>query len=397
MKRWPAVTAVVVLVLGLVTGGLWLLLTPDHRTTFLVDASESSVDFREVADAVGIAAANMSAGDSLALRKFGGSCASPTTSELVTPGTGQAGAIGAAARAITPSGKPTLLSGLLAAIDDFARTYPLRGDETNRIVLFAHGGVDLCDKGADEVREIISQHTARVGVKIDFRFVGHRLTPEQTKALHDIAAASNAGQPRLTRTQDELVTTMKEISVPIGLVAGEIKKAPCEEATPETLAAAHPLGADVYYFDIKCQQDRYVLAKANTASAQVDDLFVVFEYKDHAWRYLSSGTALPCGSVPQEVWQQWGMACEFEPVTCRDGAQKVTDLNGVGCPAAIDIADRYRAAAQGGQAEGQGLFWRSGEWSCSWPYEDGLAHAQVPQKCVRTTDNMVVQLGDYQR
>lgn len=85
------------------------------------------------------------------------------------------------------------------------------------------------------------------------------------------------------------------------------------------------------------------------------------------------------------------------PVVCRADEPKVTDLSGdVGCPPALDIAERYRAAIANGQAQGQGLFWESGEWSCSWPYEDGLAHVQVPQKCVRATDGLVVQLGDYQ-
>ncbi|WP_086663984.1 hypothetical protein [Lentzea kentuckyensis] len=401
MKRWLLVAGAVVLVLGLVTGGLWVFLTPQHRTTFLVDASESSGDFREVADAVGAAASNMSADDSLALRRFGGACDSSNTSELVTPGTGQAAKIGDAARAISPSGKATLLSGILAAIDDFARTYPFRGSATNQVVVVARGGADACGKSADEVRAIIGEHTARAGVKIDFRFVGHRLTAEQAKVLTQIAAASDAQPPRLTKTSDELVTTMKEVSVPSELAVKEVKTSPCDAVTPETLMAAHPLGSNAqhkaYYFDINCQQDRYVFAKAQTEPQYTDTLFLVFERKDESWQYLTSGTELPCGSVPKEVWTTWKFPCIFEPVVCRDGALKVTDLNGVGCPAAIDIADRYKAAIDGQQAAGQGTFWRSGEWSCSWPYEEGLAHSQVPLKCVRTTDNMVVQLGDYQR
>ncbi|MFJ8960730.1 hypothetical protein ACIRG5_15210 [Lentzea sp. NPDC102401] len=396
MKRWPLAAGAVVLVLGLVTGGAWMTLTPDHRTTFLVDASESP-DFGEVADAVGAAASNMSADDSLALRRFGGTCASPDTSELVTPGTGQATEIAGAARAIKPSGSATLLSGVLAAIDDFARTYPFRGSVTNRVVVIARGGADACGKSADEVRTIIGEHTARAGVKIDFRFVGHRLTADQVKVLNEIAAATDARKPLLTKTSDELVTTMKEISVPADLVAKEVKTAPCDGVTPETLAAAHPLGADVRYFDAKCQQDKFVLAKANTTAAVVDDLLVLFELQGETWKYQSSGTSLPCGSVPQEVWKQWEMPCEFEPVVCRDGEQKVTDLDGVGCPAAIDIADRYRVAISAQQAQGQGLFWDSGEWSCSWPYEDGYSHAQMPLKCARTTDKKTVQIGDYQR
>ncbi len=401
MKRWMLVAGAVVLVLGLVAGGLWVFLPPDHRTTFLVDASEttgsSAADFREVADAVGTAASDMSGDDSLALRRFGGACDSANTSELVSPGTGQAAKIGDAARSITPGGKATLLSGMLAAIDDFAHTYPFRGTKTNRVVVIARGDADACGKSADEVRAIIKEHTSKAGVKVDFRFVGHRLTPEQVKALTELAAAADARQPRLTRTSAELVTTMKEVSVPADLVAKEIKTSPCDSATPEALAAAHQPEADrMRYLDVKCQQDRYVLAHANTEPKLSDDLITVFEYKNDAWQYVVSGTDLPCGDVPKEVWKAWNFPCNYEPVVCRDTqAGKVIDLGGVGCPAALDIADRYKAAIDAGQVPGQGLFWQSGDWSCSWPYENGYAHSQVPQKCVRTTDNLVVQLGDY--
>ncbi|MET9627626.1 hypothetical protein ABZX92_09205 [Lentzea sp. NPDC006480] len=394
MKRWLLVAGAVVVALGLVAGGLWVFLPPDHRTTFLVDASESA-DFREVADAVGAAASNMSADDSLALRRFGGSCSSANTSELVSPGTGQAAKIGDAARSITPSGKATLLSGILAAIDDFAHTYPFRGSKTNHVVVIARGAADACGKSADEIRALIKEHSSRAGVQIDFRFVGHRLTPSQAKTLTEIATAANAQQPRLTRTSDELVTTMKEVSVPADLVAKNIKTSPCDSATPETLAAAHEVGT-ARYFDVKCQQDRYVLALANTEPKLSDDLITVFEYRDDAWHYVISGTDLPCGDVPKDVWKAWNFTCQVEPVDCRGTPDKVIDLGGIGCTAALDIADRYTAAIQAGQAQGQGLFWTSGEWSCSWPYEDGYAHSQVPQKCVRTTDHSVVQLGDYQ-
>ncbi|GGU62213.1 hypothetical protein [Lentzea flava] len=397
MKRWLLVAGAVVVVLGLVTGGLWVFLPPDHRTTFLIDASESA-DFREVADAVGAAASNMAADDSLALRRFGGACDGQNTAELVSPGTGQAAKIGDAARAITPSGKATLLSGILAAIDDFSRTYPFRGDKTNRVVVVARNGADACGKNADEVRAIIEEHTRKAGVKIDFRFVGHRLTPEQAKVLAELAAATDAQKPRLTKTSDELVTTMKEVSVPADLAVKEVKVAPCDFVTPEVLAAVHKPGDGVVYADVKCQQDRYTLAMMRTTRIESNDMPTLFEYKDDAWRFVKAQTDMPCGDVPKEVWKAWEFPCLFEPVVCRDTEQsKVTDLDGVGCPAALDIADRYNAAIKAGEPQGQGLFWESGEWSCAWPYEDGYAHAQVPLKCVRTTDKLAVQIGDYQR
>ncbi|WP_157985175.1 vWA domain-containing protein [Lentzea terrae] len=394
MKRWMLVAGAVVVVLGLVAGGLWVLLPPDHRTTFLVDASESS-DFREVADAVGAAASNMSSADSLALRRFGGACDSANTAELVTPGTGQAAEIGAAARSITPSGKATLLSGILAAIDDFARTYPFRGSETNRIVVVARGSADACGKNADEVRTIINQHTARAGMKIDFRFVGHRLTPEQVKVLNEIAAATEAQKPRLTKTSGELVTTMKEVSVPADLVAKEIKTSPCDSISAKSLAAVYMPEPKLAYVDVKCAQDQYAFAKLRTTEIESNDMPVLFEFKDDSWQFVRAQTDMPCGQVPVEVWKKLDFHCldaDAQPVICQDREPMVTDLSGgwVGCEAAMDIAGRYKAAIAAGQAQGQGKFWESGEWSCSWPYEENGAHAEAPLRCTRANDGRLV-------
>jgi hypothetical protein len=241
VKRWLLVAGAVVVVLGLVTGGLWVLLPPDHRTTFLVDASESA-DFGEVADAVGVAASNMSADDALALRRFGGACDAGNTAELVPPGTGQAAKISAAAREITPSGKATLLSGILAAIDDFARTYPFRGDKTNRVVVIARGAADACGKSAEEVRAIIKEHTAKAGVKIDFRFVGHKLTRDQVKVLNEIAAAADAQQPRLTKTSAEPGSAARRAQASGGGIAvlrHQVRAGPVSAGEGEQRTAVH--------------------------------------------------------------------------------------------------------------------------------------------------------------
>ncbi|SFR19917.1 Mg-chelatase subunit ChlD [Lentzea waywayandensis] len=393
MKRWLLAGIAVVAVLGLAFGGVMVLLTPDHRTTFLVDASESA-DFGEVADAVGAAASNMSADDSLALRRFGGTCDSPDTAELVTPATGQAARVGDAARAITPSGKATLLSGILAAIDDFARTYPFRGSATNRVVVVARGGADACGKSADDVRTIINEHTARAGVKIDFRFVGHRLTTEQVKVLTEIAAATDAQEPRLTKTSGELVTTMKEISVPADLVAQEVKplKA-CETVTLEVLQPLHPVKDDqqrpALLTEFDCQQDRYVLAQAKIAPSIPGVSFpVLFEFRDQAWHFVDADYEMSCGDVPLEVWKQWGAGCVPDPIVCREGQARVADVSGrVGCTAAIEVADRYQAAVNAGQTDGESMIWISGEWACS---------RQVlgpPLQCTRTDNGAQVEIG----
>jgi hypothetical protein len=187
-------------------------------------------------------------------------------------------------------------------------------------------------------------------------------------------------------------------TTPVEPVAEKHTPVPCDSASREVLTAVHAPEPGVGYVDIKCEQNRYTLGILNTPDRGANDMPVLFEFKDNAWKFVASQTDMPCGQVPKEVWKAWNFPCLKEPVVCRAGESKVTDLSGdVGCPAALDIAERYRAAIENQQAQGQGLFWESGEWSCSWPYEDGLAHVQVPQKCVRTTDDLVVQLGDYQR
>ncbi|MFD4643565.1 hypothetical protein ACFWN2_40085 [Lentzea sp. NPDC058436] len=404
MKRWLPLGAAVVVVLTLVGGVLFLVLTPAHRTTFLVDSSESA-DFRDVADAVGTAAANMSPDDALALRRFGGTCDAPDTAELVTPGTGQAAKIGDAARAITPNGKPTLLNGVIAAIDDFARTYPFRGSETNRIVVVARGGADACGKSADEVRTIIREHSDRTGVKIDFRFVGHRLSSEQAKVLKAIADATEARATRFTDDAAELVTTMKEVSVPTSLMAQEVvlPKSPCELVTQEVLMAAYSVpreinGYKTFYDDINCQQDRYVRAVGLVEPPGVAQSFpIIFELKDGKWQMWNAGTGgFSCGEIPREVWKAWNWRCTPEPVVCRDADDytKVTDMNDVGCPVAIDIADRYIAAAQAGETQGTGTFWITDEWTCSkYPMPD-RPNVANPLQCERNADRAVVRLGD---
>ncbi|KAA2252863.1 hypothetical protein F0L68_34430 [Solihabitans fulvus] len=396
MKRWLWGVVGVLVVLGLITGGLVIHLTPDHRTSFLIDGSGSDSDFREVADAVAAAAENSAHDEALALRRFGGACdQTGNTTELVSTGTDQARQVGEAAHAVVPSGRATLLSGVLAAIDDFSHTYPFRGAKSNHVVVVARDGGDACGKDENAIRALIKEHSSQAGVHIDFRFVGHKLTVDQAKNLAVIASATDAQPPKLTQTAAELTTTVKELSVPTDLAAAEVTvpKSPCESVTPEVLKAAYPVSSKAHYFDIKCQ-DRYVLAKANTDPKINDDLLVVFELDNHTWQQRVAGTLLPCGTVPQDVWQRWGAKCTRDPVVCRDGTSKVTDVSGeIGCPAAIDIADRYQAAVKAGQAQGQGLFWNSGEWSCSWPYLDGRPHSESPLQCERTTDKRTVRIG----
>lgn len=67
-------------------------------------------------------------------------------------------------------------------------------------------------------------------------------------------------------------------------------------------------------------------------------------------------------------------------------------MSGVGCPVALDIADRCLAAAHAGQTQGSHNTWVSGDWTCV-----GLLlpkDAFVPN-CTRSTDNGVVRLANH--
>ncbi|WP_157619915.1 hypothetical protein [Saccharothrix sp. NRRL B-16348] len=66
------------------------------------------------------------------------------------------------------------------------------------------------------------------------------------------------------------------------------------------------------------------------------------------------------------------------------------------CADALDIADRYLAGVDAGEAQGQGLFWNSGEWQCFWPYLEGRPHSESPLSCVRSSDESQIYIGDFQ-
>jgi hypothetical protein len=120
----------------------------------------------------------------------------------------------------------------------------------------------------------------------------------------------------------------------------------------------------------------------------------LFEFKDQAWRYVKSGEEMYCGDVPKEAWKEWGVYCAFSPVVCRDtnDERRVTDMTGVGCPVALDIADRYQAATRAGQTQGSSKRWESGDWTCVVPSRPQDAFAP---NCRRGTDNGGIVLGKF--
>jgi hypothetical protein len=211
------IVSVVTALLISVAAFLVLRAAPDYRTEFLVDTSllKNGEDFVEIADAVGSAAQNSADGDSLSLRRFGGMCGDKgNTASIVDPGTGQAQKISTSVHALTPSGKPTLESGLLAAIDDFSSYVPFRGSKRNRIIVVTSHGVDACVADQAALKQAIGKKAQDSGVQLDFRFVGYKVPRKEQQPLAQLATAAKAPEPRFVTTPAKLTTTLKELTIP---------------------------------------------------------------------------------------------------------------------------------------------------------------------------------------
>jgi hypothetical protein len=88
------------------------------------------------------AALNPRSSDAVAVRRFGGSCGdSRNTARLVDFGTDNGAAVSSAVGRLSPEGKPTLVSGIVPAIDDLTKLLALRASEVNRIVVVTSHGV----------------------------------------------------------------------------------------------------------------------------------------------------------------------------------------------------------------------------------------------------------------
>ncbi|MFT7840168.1 hypothetical protein Q5530_28835 [Saccharothrix sp. BKS2] len=210
MRRKLVVGAVVVVVLAtcLVT---YLVSVPEYRTTLLVDASAPGAGFASVAEAVEAVAHNAGSGDVLALRRFGGECgAADNTGEVAD----EAAEVPGAVRGLTPSGRATLLSGILAAIDDFSGVYPLRGSRRNRIVVVSSTGVDACTSDQAEVSRAIRDRVAAAGLELDIRVVGHRVPQGQREPLERLAGEQAVQAVAFTEDAAELTEQLDKLIVP---------------------------------------------------------------------------------------------------------------------------------------------------------------------------------------
>ncbi|MDH2387227.1 hypothetical protein QCN29_00185 [Streptomyces sp. HNM0663] len=218
--RWWAVPAVLLavvaaagaLILGRAGSGA------EHRVVFLVDASAvpspdggKGYDFADISGAVAASALNAADDDALSLRRFGGTCdASDNTAQLVPAATENGRPIVDAARGLEPTGRATLHSGILAAVDDLAESDAAH----NRIIVITAHGADACTDNTTEFDKELRERLDSSGLRLDFRFVGHRVPTAEQRALTKTATASDAPRPVFTDTAEELTGALQEFVVP---------------------------------------------------------------------------------------------------------------------------------------------------------------------------------------
>ncbi|MDP9793854.1 transposase InsO family protein [Catenuloplanes nepalensis] len=222
-RRWLLISGVFVAVAAIAIGtAVVLRAVPDHRMTFLVDSSAGG-DMNAIRAAVGAVAGNTGDRDSLALRRFGGECGTgDTTRELVGAGAGNKQKISDAMGTVQAAGRPALLDGVLAAIDDFDRRYPFRGRLGNRIIVIAHHGTDACHTDQAAVTARIQDRLRDSGLDLDFRFVGFAVPEAERESFTLLAGAAGAGQPVFPQTSADLEAVLDQLTVPDLPEASEI-------------------------------------------------------------------------------------------------------------------------------------------------------------------------------
>ncbi|GAA1308304.1 VWA domain-containing protein [Saccharothrix xinjiangensis] len=221
----PAVRNAVValLVAALLAGGAHAALTwvlpqfaPTYKTEFLVDlsgAGAASEDFAASVESLGKALGNSGDDDAIALRGFGGECgAEDNTTQLVGFGKGNRDEVGNAVRAASPSGRATLLRGVVEATADFSEPFSQDAKQVNRIIVVTRNGVDACDDDRGFVEEEMRDRVAAAGLAIEFRFVGYQLDDDHRDNLGKLATGAAAPPPLLPDSPDELRAALEWVT-----------------------------------------------------------------------------------------------------------------------------------------------------------------------------------------
>jgi len=199
-KNVMAVLALVAAASGLI-GGAYNLLTkkaPEvvhDNTELIVDRSQAMHEPWEkttrldAAQSAGKAVvATIAEGENLALRQFGGPCQASSTDLVVPFAQHNAKRVQTKLANLTAAGNAPLNRAINEAIGDFGDQKRFEG--ANRRILVITGSDDTCQ--APEVRQAIRDKLAADAsgtykIRLDFRFIGIGLRPEQQQNLTELA------------------------------------------------------------------------------------------------------------------------------------------------------------------------------------------------------------------
>ncbi|MFD2683563.1 hypothetical protein ACFS5L_01545 [Streptomyces phyllanthi] len=202
----------------LVASGGWLYLNwlspkfaPNYRSQFLIDTAEGTDPRGLAAITASLRKAVRNSGDrdALALRSFGGECgASDNTKQLVGFDVGNQQKITQAAARIRSGSRPTLLRGIVQAVEDFSEPFDRKARQVNRVIVVTRHGVDACDDDIAFVEREIRDRVAAAELSLQFRIIGYQVPQEERSELDRIATATKAPRPMFVKDAAELDRTL---------------------------------------------------------------------------------------------------------------------------------------------------------------------------------------------
>ncbi len=151
--------------------------------------------------------------DNLALRQFGGSCDGENTQVIARFRQHNEGRVRDAIQTLQADGETTLTSAVIEAIGDFNDTKRFGGPGINKRIIVITGGSDPClwDDPATYIRNRLEPLGAEAGIKVNFRFIGLALEPEQREQLRKIAELTGGLSEEQVEDQLFFVNSQEEL------------------------------------------------------------------------------------------------------------------------------------------------------------------------------------------
>ncbi|WP_433229668.1 hypothetical protein [Actinomadura formosensis] len=213
---WASLVTLIASVLAVGAGRLYFdwfspEFAPNYRTQFLVDAADAAdpAGLAAVTTSLRKAIGNSGDHDALSLRRFGGECGtSGNTTRLAGFATGNRQKITNEAARIRAGGGPTLVRGIVEAVEDFSKPLTSKARQVDRIIVVTRHGVDACDSDTSYVENEIRDRIGAAGLSLEFRLIGYQVPEGQRRTLDRIATAAKAPRPAYVKNATELQRTL---------------------------------------------------------------------------------------------------------------------------------------------------------------------------------------------